>query len=221
MKKIKNILLYIGILSIFLTLIYWIIQTGKTLETGRNVVEPQSNISYFSEFIQSILLNLAHPVALILAQVVTIIIVSRVFGFIFSKIHQPTVIGEIIAGIALGPSLLGVLFPEFSKALFPENSLGNLSLLSQIGLILFMFMVGMELDLKVLHNKVKDAVVVSNAGILIPFTLGIGLAYFIYGHFAPAGVPFLSFVLFLGMAMSITAFPVLARIVQERGIHRT
>ncbi|MDP2337431.1 MAG: cation:proton antiporter [Bacteroidota bacterium] len=221
MKKIKNALLYIGILGVFLTLIYWIIQTGKTLEAGRNIIEPQSNISYFSEFIQSILQNLAHPVALILAQVVTIILVSRVFGFIFSKIHQPTVIGEIIAGIALGPSLLGVLFPEFSLALFPVNSLGNLSLLSQIGLILFMFMVGMELDIKVIQNKVKDAVVVSNAGILIPFTLGMGLAYFIYGHFAPKGVPFLSFGLFLGMAMSITAFPVLARIVQERGIHRT
>jgi Kef-type K+ transport system membrane component KefB len=221
MKKFKNVLIYIGILGVFFTLIYWIIQTGKTLEAGRTIVELQSNNSYFSDFIQSILLNLAHPTALILAQVVVIILVSRIFGFIFSKIHQPTVIGEIIAGIALGPSFLGLLFPQFSLALFPVNSLGNLSLLSQVGLILFMFMVGMELDIKVLRNKVKDAVVVSNAGILIPFTLGICLAYFIYGHFAPAGVPFLSFGLFLGMAMSITAFPVLARIVQERGIHRT
>jgi Kef-type K+ transport system membrane component KefB len=221
MKKFKNILSYVGILGVFFVLIYWIIQTGKTLEAGRNIVEPRSNISYFSEFIQSILLNLAHPVALILAQVVTIIFVSRIFGFIFSKIHQPTVIGEIIAGIALGPSLLGILFPDFSLSLFPVHSLVNLSLLSQVGLVLFMFMVGMELDFNMLQNKVKDAVVVSNAAILIPLTLGIGLAYFIYGHFAPKGVPFLSFGLFLGMAMSITAFPVLARIVQERGIHRT
>lgn len=221
MKKIKDVLLYFFLLVGFLALMYWIIQTGKTLEAGRNVIEPQLRSSYFAQFIQSISINLAHPVALILAQIVTIIIVSRIFGFIFSKIHQPTVIGEIIAGIALGPSLLGLIFPEFSSALFPENSLGNLSLLSQVGLILFMFMVGMELDIKVLQNKVKDAVVVSNAGIIIPFTLGMGLAYFIYRHFAPIGVPFLSFGLFLGMAMSITAFPVLARIVQERGIHRT
>ena len=221
MNKIKNILLYIGILGIFLVFIYWMIQTGKTLELGRNVIVKQSHISYFSEFIQSSFHNLASPTALVLAQIVVIIIVSRIFGFFFSKIHQPTVIGEIIAGIALGPSLLGTILPEFSQALFPENSLGNLSLLSQVGLILFMFMVGMELDIKVLKNKVKDAVVVSNAGILIPFTLGICLAYYIYGHFAPVGVPFLSFGLFLGMAMSITAFPVLARIVQERGIHRT
>jgi Kef-type K+ transport system membrane component KefB len=82
-------------------------------------------------------------------------------------------------------------------------------------------MVGMELDIKVIQNKVKDAVVVSNAGIMIPFTLGMGLAYFIYNHFAPSEVPFLSFGLFLGLAMSITAFPVLARIVQERGLHKT
>lgn len=221
MKNFKNALLYIGILGAFLALMYWIIQTGKMMEAGRNVIEPELQTSYFSQFIQSILQNLSHPVGLILAQIVTIIIVSRIFAFIFRKIHQPTVIGEIIAGIALGPSLLGAIFPEFSSTLFPENSLDNLSLLSQVGLILFMFMVGMELDLKMIRNKVKDAVVVSNAGILIPFTLGMGLAYFIYTRFAPEGVSFLSFGLFLGMAMSITAFPVLARIVQERGMHKT
>ncbi len=221
MKKIKDTLIYIGILAGFFALMYWIIQTGKLLEVGRNIIEPQLHNSHFSQFIQSLTNNLAHPVGLVLAQIVTILIVSRIFAFIFRKIHQPTVIGEIIAGIALGPSLLGMLFPEFSSAIFPENSLGNLSLLSQVGLILFMFMVGMELDIKVIQNKVRDAVVVSNAGILIPFTLGIGLAYFIYENFAPKGVPFLSFGLFLGLAMSITAFPVLARIVQERGMHRT
>ena len=221
MKRFWNMFFYVGVLGFFLLLMYMIMQAGKTLETGRSIIHPQLQDSYFTQFLQSLKINLDHPVALILAQIITIIIVSRIIGFIFAKIHQPTVIGEIIAGIALGPSLLGVFFPEFSAALFPDKSMGNLSLLSQIGLILFMFMVGMELDLKVLQNKVKDAVVVSNAGILIPFTLGIGLAYFIYEHFAPKGVPFLSFGLFLGMAMSITAFPVLARIVQERGIHRT
>jgi Kef-type K+ transport system membrane component KefB len=221
MNKIKYILLYIGILGAFLALMYWIIQTGRMLEAGRNVIEPEIQGSYFSQFIQSIANNLAHPAGLVLAQIVTILIVSRLVAYIFREIHQPTVIGEIIAGIALGPSFLGLLFPGFSLALFPENSLNNLSLLSQVGLILFMFMVGMELDIKVIQNKVKDAIVVSNAGILIPFTLGIGLAYFIYENFAPKGVPFLSFGLFLGLAMSITAFPVLARIVQERGLHRS
>jgi Kef-type K+ transport system membrane component KefB len=221
MKNIKNTLIYIAILGAFFTIIYWVLHFGETLESGRTIVVKQLESSYFSQFIESIAHNLVHPVGMILAQIVTIIIVSRIFAYIFRKIHQPTVIGEIIAGIALGPSLLGMIFPEFSNALFPANSLGNLNLLSQVGLILFMFMVGMELDFKVIQTKVKDAVVVSNAGILIPFTLGIGLAYFIYESFAPDGVAFLSFGLFLGLAMSITAFPVLARIVQERGIHKT
>jgi len=221
MKNFKQTLIYIGILGAFFTIIYWVLHFGETLESGRNIVVKQLESSYFSQFIESIAHNLVHPVGMILAQIVTIIIVSRIFAYIFRKIHQPTVIGEIIAGIALGPSLLGMFFPEFSTALFPANSLGNLNLLSQVGLILFMFMVGMELDFKVIQTKVKDAVVVSNAGILIPFTLGIGLAYFIYESFAPDNVAFLSFGLFLGLAMSITAFPVLARIVQERGIHKT
>jgi Kef-type K+ transport system membrane component KefB len=112
-------------------------------------------------------------------------------------------------------------FPEFSLALFPIQSLGNLQFLSQIGLILFMFVIGMELDLKVLRNKANEAVVISHASIVIPFALGIGLAFFVYKSFAPEGIPFLSFSLFMGIAMSITAFPVLARIVQERGIHKT
>ncbi len=221
MRRFKNIFIYVISIGGFLMLMYWIIQIGKAQEAGRNVVDTQLQASYFSQFIQSIVHNLSHPTALILAQIVVIIVVSRIFAFIFRKIHQPSVIGEIIAGIALGPSLLGTLFPQFSLALFPESSLDNLNLLSQFGLILFMFMVGMELDIKMIQNKVKDAVVVSNAGILIPFTLGMGLAYFIYTHFAPMGVPFLSFGLFMGLSMSITAFPVLARIVQERQMHRT
>jgi Kef-type K+ transport system membrane component KefB len=221
MKRIKNILLYAGVLCSFLFIMYLLILAGKTLEVGRNVKVNQVQISYFTQFFQSLSANLGHPLALILAQIIVIIIVSRIFSIIFKWINQPTVIGEIIAGIVLGPSFLGIVFPEFSMALFPVKSLENLSLLSQIGLILFMFIVGMELDAKALQSRIKDAIVVSNAGILIPFILGLGLAYFIYQHFAPQGVPFLSFGLFLGMAMSITAFPVLARIVQERGIHRT
>jgi len=221
MRNLKYSLLYFAILLFFFALIYWILQSGKMLETGINVIVPQSPVSNLSQFIQSISNNFSHPFGLLLVQIVTIIIVSRIFALFFRRIHQPAVIGEIVAGIALGPSLLGLLSPELSSALFPENSLGNLNILSQFGLILFMFMVGMELDINLIKNKVKDATIVSNAGIIIPFTLGIGLAYFIYENFAPKGVPFISFGLFLGMAMSITAFPVLARIVQERGLHKT
>lgn len=221
MKNFKNALFYLFITGSFSVLMYWIITKGKALEVNRNVVIKVSETDQWSEFLASLKYNLGHPLAILLAQIVTIIIVARVFGWFFRKIGQPSVIGEMIAGIVLGPSLVGYYFPEFSLLLFPLASLGNLQFLSQIGLIFFMFVVGMELDLKALKNKANDAVVISHASIIIPFTLGIGLAYFIYQRFAPEGVEFLSFGLFLGIAMSITAFPVLARIVQERGIHKT
>lgn len=221
MKNIKNALFYISITGGFTALMFWIVSKGKFLEVGRNVVEKSSSDTLFMQFYKSLIHNLEHPLAILLLQIITIIIVARFFGWIFRKIGQPSVIGEIIAGIFLGPSLVGMYFPEYSEMLFPPDSLGNLQFLSQIGLILFMFVVGMELDLKVLKNRANEAIVISHASIVIPFTLGIGLAYFIYYRFAPDGVPFLSFALFMGIAMSITAFPVLARIVQERGIHKT
>ncbi len=110
--------------------------------------------------------NLEDPLAILLAQIVTIIIVARLFGWIFKKIGQPTVIGEIIAGIVLGPSLVGMYFPEFSAALFPDASLGNLKFLSQIGLILFMYVIGMELDIKVLTDPQIHKIVLSMASFI-------------------------------------------------------
>jgi Kef-type K+ transport system membrane component KefB len=221
MKNHKNTIFYFVVTGGFTALIYWILKIGKSLEIGKNFIRPVTENGHWNDFIASLTLNLHHPLAILLAQIITIILVARFFGWVFRKIGQPSVIGEIIAGIVLGPSLLGLYFPEFSIVLFPIESLGNLQFLSQIGLILFMFVIGMELDLKVLRNRAKEAVVISHASIVIPFALGIGLAYFVYFKFAPEGVAFLPFALFMGISMSITAFPVLARIVQERGIHKT
>ncbi|WDF59357.1 cation:proton antiporter [Flavobacterium sp. KACC 22758] len=221
MNNIKNSLFYITIIGGFTALIYWIISKGAAIEAGRHIVKKQIESNHWNDFLDSMVHNLQHPLAILLAQIVTIILVARLFGWFFRKIGQPSVIGEMIAGIVLGPSLVGMYFPEFSAALFPKESLGNLQFLSQIGLILFMFVIGMELDLKVLKNKAHDAVVISHASIVIPFALGLTLAYFIYHTFAPIGVEFSSFGLFMGIAMSITAFPVLARIVQERGMQKT
>ncbi len=221
MRKLKNTLFYFLITGGFGYLMYWIVVQGKFLEVGRKIVSPTSSDSQWTQFLSSLYHNLQHPLALLLLQIITIILVARIFGWIFRKIGQPTVIGEIIAGIVLGPSLFGLYFPDMKEALFPVASLGNLQVLSQVGLILFMFVIGMELDLKVLKNKANEAVVISHASIVIPFALGIGLSYFIYYQFAPQGIEFLSFSLFMGIAMSITAFPVLARIVQERGLHKT
>ena len=221
MKKYKNTVFYLVITGGFTALMYWIIIKGKHLEAAKTIETPESGNGSWSDFLASMQYNFQDPLAILLAQIITIILVARVFGWVFKKIGQPSVIGEIIAGIVLGPSLVGLYFPEFSAALFPVESLGNLKFLSQIGLILFMFVIGMELDLKVLKNKANEAVVISHASIVIPFALGIGLSYFVYNQFAPEGVTFLSFSLFMGIALSITAFPVLARIVQERGIHKT
>ena len=221
MRNLKNTLFYIAVTGGFTALMYWIIEQGKTLEDGRKIVTISAAENQWMQFLTSLSHNLKHPFALLLAQIIIIIIVARIFGWIFRKIGQPTVIGEIIAGIVLGPSLFGMYFPDLKMALFPVESLGNLQVLSQVGLILFMFVVGMELDLKILKNRANDAVVISHASIVIPFALGVGLSYFIYHQFAPEGIEFLSFSLFMGIAMSITAFPVLARIVQERGIHKT
>jgi Kef-type K+ transport system membrane component KefB len=221
MKKFRNSIFYVAVIAAFSVLIYLTLKHGKSLEAGRNIVKQTSGGGQWADFMNSLHHNLTHPLAILLVQIITIIFVARIFGWICKKIGQPTVIGEMIAGIVLGPSLVGTYFPEYSALLFPKESLGNLQFLSQIGLILFMYVVGMELDLNVLKNKAKDAVVISHASIIIPFALGITLAYFVYIDFAPAGVEFLSFSLFMGIAMSITAFPVLARIVQERGLHRT
>ncbi len=222
MKRYRSLLFYVITLLVFSGIIFYIIRTGEKLEPAKvDNFTPQITASTWQQFKETYLQNLTHPLAILLLQIITIIIAARIFGYLCRKIRQPSVVGEIIAGIFLGPSFIGHFFPEFSAFLFPPSSLGNLQFLSQIGLILFMFIVGMELDLNVLKNKAKDAVVVSHASIIFPFALGITLSYFLYLNFAPPDIKFLSFSLFIGIAMSITAFPVLARIVQERGLSKT
>jgi len=143
MGKHRNAIFYIFTIGIFSALMYFIAIKGHDLEANRNIQVAQSDSSQWAEFVDSMAHNLNHPLAILLAQIVTIILVARIFGWISKKVGQPTVIGEIIAGIVLGPSLLGWIFPEFSLALFPVESLGNLQFLSEIGLILFMFVIGM------------------------------------------------------------------------------
>lgn len=219
MKKYKNSIFYTSVILVLGFIIYWITIEGKKLEV--NVEGIVSYNSSWQDFLEAMSHNFQHPLAILLFQIITIVLTARIFGWLFKKIGQPSVIGEIIAGIALGPSFVGMYFPEISSLIFPVDSLGNLQFLSQIGLILFMFVIGMELDLNVLKSKANDAVIISHASIIFPFALGMALAYYTYSAFAPAGVNFVSFGLFMGIAMSITAFPVLARIVQERGIHKT
>jgi Kef-type K+ transport system membrane component KefB len=160
-------------------------------------------------------------ILLLLAQIAGILVAARLVGRAVALIGQPRVVGEMLAGIMLGPSLLGWAAPGLSHALFPPGSLGFLSALSQIGLVFFMFLVGLELDLTLLRGQGKAAVVTSHASIIAPFFLGAVLALFLYPRLSDDGVSFTAFALFLGAAMSVTAFPVLARMLTERGMLRT
>jgi Kef-type K+ transport system membrane component KefB len=157
----------------------------------------------------------------LMVQILVILLASYFVGWLLRKIHQPQVVGEMVAGILLGPSLLGWVAPGFSAAIFPPESLGHLYLLSQVGLLLFMFMVGLELDTKELRRLGHIAIVVSHTSIIVPFVLGVLLAIALYPRIADNTLPFTGFVLFMGAAMSVTAFPVLARILTERNLLRT
>lgn len=221
MKK-KNYLLYPVIIGIFAALIWLIIMLGQRLQVQQHqpaqaAAAPPAPAS----LLPALLEHARHPLSLLLLQIIVILCVSRLFGYAARKVRQPAVVGEIVAGIVLGPSLLGWCWPQGMQAIFPAHSLSSLQFLSQIGLAFFMFIVGMELDIHKIRQKAHDAVMISHASIIIPFFLGVCLAYFTYTQYAPAAVSFLSFALFMGIAMSITAFPVLARIVQERGLSGT
>jgi Kef-type K+ transport system membrane component KefB len=161
------------------------------------------------------------PLPTLLLQLIVIVLAARGLGALFHRIGQPPVIGEIVAGIVLGPSLLGALAPDVFAFLFPPASTGLLKLFAEIGVLLFLFAVGLELDVDRLRSRAQTAVVVSHASIIVPYFLGIGLALVLYVEFAPRGVAFLPFALFMGIAVSITAFPVLVRILKERGLFGT
>jgi Kef-type K+ transport system membrane component KefB len=158
---------------------------------------------------------------LLILQIGTILIVARLVGWLFGKLHQPRVVGEMLAGILLGPSLLGWLAPNISSALFPPDSLGHLNSLSQVGLLIFMFLVGLELDLRQVRKLGRVAVMTSQVSIIAPFILGSLFALYLYPRLSDQSVSLTGFVLFMGAAMSVTAFPVLARILNERKMLRT
>lgn len=157
----------------------------------------------------------------LILQIGVILLTARIVGMLFKKIKQPQVMGEMVAGILLGPTLLGWLAPGMSKALFPAASLGYLNALSQVGLVLFMFLVGLSLNPKELHEHGHAAVLTSHVSIITPFCLGSLLALYLYPRLSDDSVSFMGFALFLGAAMSITAFPVLARILTERNLLRS
>lgn len=157
----------------------------------------------------------------VLIALVAVIVVGRMVGLVFRYLGQPPVIGEVIAGILLGPSLLGRVAPEASGFLLPATVAPFLAVIAQLGVVLYMFLVGLELDLGALRRRAHATVAISHASIVAPFLLGAGLALWLYPRLSSAEVPFTSFALFLGVALSVTAFPVLARILTDRKMHKT
>jgi Kef-type K+ transport system membrane component KefB len=162
-----------------------------------------------------------HMLLSVLLAMTVIMVTARGMGILFAKLNQPAVIGEVVGGILLGPSLLGRVSPAAQALLIPAEAAPFLGVISQLGVILYMFLVGLELDLDLLRSKAASTVAIAVAGIVIPFALGAALAWPLHDTLAPAGVSFTSFALFLGVSMSITAFPVLARILDDRGLQRT
>jgi Kef-type K+ transport system membrane component KefB len=167
-------------------------------------------------------MDLKHVIAFVLLDIAIVVVAARLVGRLFRRMGQPAVIGEIVAGIALGPTLLGAFPGDLDQVLFPPDVRPFLSVIAQLGLALFMFIVGLEVDLSLIRGRKRAAGAVAAGSIVLPFALGAGVALVLYPLHTQGGtVTLLEFVLFLGVAMSITALPVLARILTERGMQRT
>jgi len=154
----------------------------------------------------------------VLLALVVIVIAARILGAAFRWLHQPQVMGEVVAGLLLGPSFLGWMAPQLSSQLLPSAIAPFLAVIAQVGVILFMFLVGLELDTNLLRQRTRATIAISHTSIVVPFLLGAGLALWLYPRFAGGAISFTAFALFIGVAMSVTAFPVLARILTDTKI---
>ncbi len=215
----RHYLPYLLMLLVFVAGVWIILAAGSRLQPPPGIAiapapAPASPAGVIWE-------NFRTPLSLLLTQIIVILIMAGLFRRLFRALNQPPVMGEMVAGIVLGPSVLGLIFPDALSFLFPPTSLETLRLLSQIGVVLFMFTVGMELNIQHLRERGSAAVVISHASIIVPFLLGTALSLFLYTDLAPAGTSFNAFALFIGVAMSITAFPVLARILEDRNLSQT
>jgi Kef-type K+ transport system membrane component KefB len=223
MKFIRQLILYAGLIVVFGGLIVYLLKSGghqvatNESATVTTLANPDAS-GFLTNLFQE---NVQQALPRLLLQIIIIITATRSLGLIFRKIGQPAVVGETVAGIILGPSLLGLLFPGVFHFIFPMESLPSLRFLSQIGLILFMFIVGLELDNRLLRKQAFEAVIISHASIIIPFCFGIFISSFLYPRYASHQTGFFPFSMFMGIAMSITAFPVLARIIRDRKLTDT
>lgn len=223
MKLFRQAGIYLATVIVAVVAIVVVVRFGNALPANSTLQPPgaAAGVSTIASVLQTLTNNLAHPLSRLFVQLLVVVAACRLTGKLFGRMGLPMVVGEMTAGILLGPSLFGSLAAPAFQLVFPTESLGTLWLLSQVGICLFMFTVGMELNLGHVRNKVTTAVAVSHASILFPFLLGILLAFYLFTDMAGPKANFLGFALFMGISMSITAFPVLARILRERNISRT
>jgi Kef-type K+ transport system membrane component KefB len=186
---------------------------------GQYVVAPQAAAPTGNDTAHPV--GSANAIVHVLLTLMAVVALGLVLGQAFRYLGQPPVIGEVVAGIVLGPSLLGRLCPEASNFLLPPAVAPFLGVIAQVGVIIYMFLVGLELNLHSLREHRQSTILISHVGIVVPFVLGAALALFLYPRLSSDDVPFTSFALFLGAAMAITAFPVLARILTDRGMSKT
>lgn len=225
----RSALLYLLVITLAGLGICLILQAGSNRAARRSSLAAQAtphvvaadSASLSDSVASSLRRNADDPLSRLFLQLFVVIGVSFLVGWIFTHCGQPAVVGEMMAGVLLGPSLFGLLAPAAFHYVFATSSLDALRLFSQIGVCFFMFAVGMEMDLRELRQKAHTVVVVSHASIIIPSLFGVTLSLFLYDHLAQPGASFAAFALFIAVSMSITAFPVLVRILQDRGILRT
>ena len=207
--------IYMAVTAAALLAVYFVLRAGSGLTAPKPEGETaHAEGGHGAVDVHEVLWKLLVVIALI-------IVVARICGALFRRINQPQVMGEILGGILLGPSLLGAVWPQASSFLFTEDVLPFVDVLAQIGLVLFMFLIGVELDVRMIRGRGQVAAIVSQAGIVAPFVLGALLALGIFTTLGSEEGEFLPFALFLGASMSITALPVLARILSERQLHKT
>jgi Kef-type K+ transport system membrane component KefB len=236
----RTVKLYLVITSIAVLGIFALLKMGSQLTPPRGdlgapssvaavsaappapaAAEPVKNTSFLAAATGNLYKNGTSGLSRLFLQLFVIIAAASLAGAAASRLGQPAVVGEMIVGILLGPSLFGLVAPHAFGFLFAPSTLVPLQLFSQIGVCLFMFAVGMELDVTHLKRQVQTAIVVSHSSIVIPYLMGVALALFLYESLAQPGASFTAFALFMGISMSITAFPVLVRILRDRNLFST
>ncbi len=210
-RKLRAAIAYLAMLGGAVGLFIAIRHVGNGLTAPAPLVPAKAGPGSYSGSSETLL-------HLLLALLV-VLVLARLLGGLFRRFNQPPVIGEVIAGISLGPSLLGRVAPHVSEFLLPPKVAPFLGVISQVGVILYMFLVGLELNTLLLHKRTHASVAVSHASIVLPFSLGALLALWLYPQFSSSNVPFTVFALFMGVSMSVTAFPVLARILTDQRLH--